>query len=554
MKKKIFNTFIIIIFGVILYGQELTYEEVEFKNLTPVWLHSPIDSSLIGDGNYTGRNHFRNVFDHPFPHFISDNYLYIAYHVRYSFGDVEGALLEKIDLKDGKVMWQQKWDLRNNDRQEWVESIYMGDQGYLNVVTDKRIREPFYDIYHTFDNRGDTCLINIRKFDIEDGSLVENTGGSVDDPESVRIKNNSYKTALFPDGNSFQYYDMTNSYETISLYNIDEYGHLTSDALIDTIKFEGDVDIHDEEVYFYRRIYKVNKDTLISLNILRNKKKIGTDTQINVIDTQTIVTILNKEMKVINKFRIDTLLPYRYKHLYLNYADDKYFRIYGKKLNKSYRDTFFYVLFNYEGDIERQFTGVYKNKNHHFYSIKYLEDEKEFLLSTYSSHYYGLDFVLTTPYDSVNQIKEFYYDDKTYGFFPLFIKQLGNNDILLYGYTAYYDKELSFFVLKWPTMMRIKAEDLGLHGTATRNILTNNNNISISPNPAKSTINLDLDEIFSGEIEITDALGRVVINTKVINVSRQNVDVSALTSGMYFVKLINRKNHDMYKVGRFVKE
>jgi len=554
MKKKIFFTLIIIVCAVVLYGQKLPYKEVEFKNLNPVWLHSPIDSSLIGDGDYTGRNHFYNVTDIPYPYIISGNYLYIAYHTQYSSGEVEGALLEKINLEDGKVMWQQKWDLRNNDRQEWVESIYIGDQGYLNVVTDKRIRAPFNDIYDLFTFRGDTCLINIRKFNIEDGSLVENTGGSIDDQESLRIKNIPAKTVLFPEDNNYQYYDMSNSYEYLSLYNIDEYGHVISDVLIDTIKFEGDVDIHDDEVYFYRRIYKVNRDTLISLNILSNKKKFGTDTQINVIDTQTIVTILNKKMKVTKEFRIDTLLPYRYKKLYLNYADDNYLMIYGQKLNKSYRDTFFYVLFNYEGEKVRQFTGVYKNKNHFFYSIQYLEDEKEFLLSTYSSHYYGLDFVLTTLYDSVTQIKEFYYEDKRYGFFPFFIKQLENKDIFLFGNTSYFDEDLSRFIGKWPTMMRIKAEDLGLKGTATRNILTNTNNISISPNPAQSTISLDFEEKLSGDIVIVDALGREVLRTKIRIVSKQVVDVSGLIPGIYFVKVLDRKNHYVYKAGRFVKE
>ena len=544
----------IIVYAMVLYSQELPYKEVKFKNLNPVWIHSPIDSSLIGDGDYTGRNHFYGSHDRPYPYLLSDDYLYIAYHTQYSSGEVEGALLEKINLEDGKVMWQQKWDLRNNDRQEWVESIYIDSQGYLNVVTDKRIRAPFNDIYDLFSSRGDTCLINVRKFNIEDGSLVENTGGSIDDPESLRIKNNWEKTVLFPDGNNYQYYDMTDSYEYLSLYNIDEYGHVISDVLIDTIKFEGDVDIHNDEVYFYRRIYKVNRDTLISLNILSNKKKFGTDTQINVIDTQTFVTILNKGMKVINKFMIDTLLPYRYKKLYLNYADDNYFMINGQKLNKRYRDTFFYVLFNYEGEKVRQFTGVYKNKNHFFYSIQYLEDEKEFLLSTYSSHYYGLDFVLTTPYDSVNQIKEFYYKDKNYGFFPFFIKQLENNDIFLFGNTSYFDEDLSRFIGIWPTMMRIKAEDLGLKGTATRNILTNTNNISISPNPAQYTISLDFDEKLSGEIEIVDALGREVQKTKIRNVSKQDIDVSGLIPGLYFVRALDSKKQNVYNVGKFVKE
>ena len=70
MKKSIF-LLIVLFFSYCLIGQveKPPYQEVGFKNLTPIWIYSPIDSSFIGDGELNGRNHFNKILIIHFPLF-----------------------------------------------------------------------------------------------------------------------------------------------------------------------------------------------------------------------------------------------------------------------------------------------------------------------------------------------------------------------------------------------------------------------------------------------------------------------------------------------------
>lgn len=546
MKKRQILIIILFCYSFLSIAQVKPYKEIKFKNLNPIWIYSSIDSTLIGNNTHSGRDHFYNLSDNPFPYLINDNCIYIANHTQFSTGEVEGALLEKINLKNGKVLWQQKWDTRNNDRQEWVEYIYLDEDGYINVVTDKRIKEPFNDIFNLFSFKGDTCLINIRKFDPKDGELLENKGGTIEDFESLRIKNSPLGTTiLFPNNNNFQYYSMSKSYETISLYNINEIGHIISDVIIDTIQFENNINIYDEGMQFYRRMLKVNKDTLVTLDILNNPLK-------SEIDSQTIITILNKKMESINKFRVDSLLPYNYEKLYLNFANNKYICVSGQKQNQSYRDTFFYVIFNYQGKIERQFTGIYNNKNHSFWEASYLASEDEFLLPTASSQYYALDFVFTTPFDSVKLHKEFYYTDNDYRFIPIFLLQLENGDIFSYGYTSYYDENNSIFIALSPTMMRIKAEDLGLITSNTNIPSVEKGQFNLYPNPVNKALNVKFEILFSGTLEIIDEFGKTIFEQNLKNIRKKSIDVTTLKIGTYFIRAINKNQKYKSLIKSFV--
>lgn len=218
---------IIIFFSYYLIGQveKPPYQEVGFKNLTPIWIYSPIDSSLIGDGKFDGRNHFNNNTDDPLPYVIEGNYLYCAHHTSYQTLRVEGALLQKIDINTGKVIWQNHYDLRNNDKQEWIEAMNVSEDGMLNVVTSRRI---VLDNSVHFELSGDTCLISIRKYNKETGELAEQIKSKPSDSNSLRIKNNrSNATILYAVGeNHFQYYVMDSYAAIIKQYDIDQYGYL----------------------------------------------------------------------------------------------------------------------------------------------------------------------------------------------------------------------------------------------------------------------------------------------------------------------------------------
>ncbi len=66
------------------------------------------------------------------------------------------------------------------------------------------------------------------------------------------------------------------------------------------------------------------------------------------------------------------------------------------------------------------------------------------------------------------------------------------------------------------------------------------NNISISPNPVKTDLKIDLKEGMDGEFVIVDLNGAIVFSTEILASELSKIlDLTSLKSGLYFVKLGN---------------
>ena len=92
------------------------------------------------------------------------------------------------------------------------------------------------------------------------------------------------------------------------------------------------------------------------------------------------------------------------------------------------------------------------------------------------------------------------------------------------------------------------------------------NGISIYPNPASTSLNISIavkDETKNQKftVEIFDAIGRVIRAEKFIQSNAIKIDISALASGIYFVRVLSENNkgigaaaRPVIALGRFVKE
>jgi Secretion system C-terminal sorting domain/Heparinase II/III-like protein len=83
--------------------------------------------------------------------------------------------------------------------------------------------------------------------------------------------------------------------------------------------------------------------------------------------------------------------------------------------------------------------------------------------------------------------------------------------------------------------------------TSVSSIDNNAGAIIIFPNPTKNELNIITDNLLNSEIEISNAMGEILIKTR----SKSKIDVSDLRSGIYFVKVKQGNNSYNYK---FVKE
>jgi len=94
----------------------------------------------------------------------------------------------------------------------------------------------------------------------------------------------------------------------------------------------------------------------------------------------------------------------------------------------------------------------------------------------------------------------------------------------------------------------IPASKSGICKTDNVNDITKTS-FTIQPNPAKDNIKIAADDIF-GKVEIVNFLGQTVV-TQVNDANYANINVSNLTNGVYFVRIISEKGTSVQK---FVKQ
>jgi hypothetical protein len=76
------------------------------------------------------------------------------------------------------------------------------------------------------------------------------------------------------------------------------------------------------------------------------------------------------------------------------------------------------------------------------------------------------------------------------------------------------------------------------------------NDVKIYPNPVTTELTIDFGELLISRIDIVDILGRIVMSD-ISAENRKPVDVSALQSGIYFVRIVCDKG---VVTEKFIKE
>jgi len=131
------------------------------------------------------------------------------------------------------------------------------------------------------------------------------------------------------------------------------------------------------------------------------------------------------------------------------------------------------------------------------------------------------------------------------------IKMLDNGDFLMQGATG--PKIGHVGLIKWPFWMYIRAKDLeGGVGIEEVESQVPKARFAIYPNPTSEKLNIKFKNPFSGEIEIIDEIGRLVIRKKIKGKREVELDISTLSKGFYFVRALGVDV--IYKSSVFMRE
>lgn len=160
MKRLIIISFVLFVYSIDLLGQIDPLGDIFLKPL-PIWSHVAIDSTAIGYKGRTGMDYFLYLAERKI--LIDGVYAYLVYDNL--FEKQSGSFLEKIDLKTGKSVWRNYFDLRNSVKREYTNHFFINDQSELELLT---FQYP-YDTVDIFTVNWDGGKMTIRKYDIETG-------------------------------------------------------------------------------------------------------------------------------------------------------------------------------------------------------------------------------------------------------------------------------------------------------------------------------------------------------------------------------------------------
>lgn len=149
----------------------------ELENINVEWSHVSYDSTIVGHilegstATHDGYSHLWPFYNHNRFRLIEDGYIYLIHRTLYD-NDVSGALIEKLNLETGELIWNITFDQRTQDLPEYVTRAKIeGNRLILyNLLITTEDEEQFgIPIVWAGWVEG---YLKIREYDIRDGSLI----------------------------------------------------------------------------------------------------------------------------------------------------------------------------------------------------------------------------------------------------------------------------------------------------------------------------------------------------------------------------------------------
>ena len=143
-------------------------------------------------------------------------------------------------------------------------------------------------------------------------------------------------------------------------------------------------------------------------------------------------------------------------------------------------------------------------------------------------------------------------NDDIYAFLPRFMTQSDNGDLYIQFSSSLdsIDVGQNFVVGGWQFACMIEADQLDIRVSTKDNIAIP---FSISPNPTNDQVTITVpDAIKSGNIRITDQVGRTIVTRSIIDETTV-VDISSLSVGLYFVLIVDQSGRRISQTQKLVK-
>ncbi len=541
--KNIFYTLLFLTTS-LLHAQTLPlvpYEPLQLISGTePIWYETAFHPAMVNE-YCDGRNKFFNANFRPI---IKDNFIYSIYDI-VPKSDY-GIYLEKRHALTGQLIWQQKYDRSDLDRDELFESMYINDADQLVVLSIRQVKPytPGSGLQEKFDR---DCRLMHRTFDITTGELLEAVTPSADDSVAVVLPGNSFYVYLFNTDVSGEYQYLqdaspgvpNSTNQRMIKVRINKYGQKISN--VDTIDFGTN-----------QRFINMRQISIDSIVFLR----------IDSTNTKMYLRIYDGSFNLIKEVPMDTY-PGRINDVWLESVHKDYFIVYDwdTSIGFFYKPT--YLVYDYEGRL-LDYIIVPKPYTDTTSKPAYLKKYKKLaMLCTIDYRNTGLK-PLIHYYESDGQggltnKSEWLLGDSLRAAVPNYIGSIGEDKILFrFGEIRSnpdhpkldFDRQA-----RAKSMMLFNLSETGIASSTSEINRFNGADYGVYPNPARDEITIQMAEgaMFFGKVTVTDITGRQVHFQYETNASTIAVDISSLQPGMYQLSLTDGKGKIGYKTKKIIK-
>jgi hypothetical protein len=539
MKTNIFFYFVFI--GFIICNKTIAqskhplipYEQLKFRNLVPLWYETSIFKNMIGD-SCDGYNFLR--YNYQSIPIIDGNFIYQNFILKGIKDIALGSVIEKRSLSDGKLIWQAFYNLTNNDRQEAPKRIFINENGNIEIIGLKRIAKYGMADPSFLAAGSDKMKMTRRIYDSQSGNLIYNYQPDLNDANIVNLFY-GYEH-LRKSSSRLDIIDNKIIYRETYSFGPPTYDFRCLQFELDTLgsrvsKIDTFIPL---QVQSSHNIERLNDSTLMKISGIDNTEEI-------------FIQYLDKNFKETEKKLVESCgFVNNFELLKAN--KDRFLGC--NRVPLSFRSTYEFVLYSTTGKLlKKAMLDDLGNYAHNFATLYWEEGNDIFLVGSASTndengnYVNAIDILKSNDNGGFDIVKRITLVDVIRATAVVDVQRLSNGDFLLYLYETSW--EIYPFLFDGESVahsiMRVKESELGLSfSTGTNTIVEKKNAASLSPNPANNFIEFRFQDNFIGDIEIINSYGQAVRKIQKLNSNFISLDISSLSSGIYFARYISEES------------
>ena len=526
--------------------ERCVYIPLEFEEVTPLWTHLTIDSSIIGYIDTCAE--WQEVYTDGMEQFSTDGGSFVEGDFLYSITtneidrDVSGVFAEKIDLVTGELKWKIIQDIRTVPYREQVFRGAVEEDNF--VLYGLREAEPSKVSSIPVRFSGQLSGIYYKRiYDLETGELLSYETPELADSLAHDIRKSVFATeSYFTKDSSVHFLDARN-FSIGKGFNLireitDTIGHLISERDTVVMGRFSDRPLLEGNIHDVPQLKKSPENTYVYIEQYSPLPEFDHT-------YEAILTEYDKDFNVIRELDLKTigldtfsqLTPVRVTEDYilikgcynLNFAQSTYCNEFYLVLDREFN--LVYRFETKEGEVELGFLNpknIIKKAGNTFYMpFQTFLDEGQSLFKLYRS----------TEDGYVELFKTLTIKESEWVGFVEHISILDNGDFLMkMTHSCYVDGRKRSWHPEW---FRFAAADMeGM--SSTESIEQAEQPLSLSPNPVTDRLRVESEEPIVGVIEIHDADGRLRASLIGSGLLEEVVDVSLLSPGSYFLTLRQR--------------